>query len=196
MAAPQAAVDESGTDAAVLDEKLIRRIVDEQDHAAFELLYERYFPRVHRFVSRRLSNRADAEETVQEAFINVFASLESFRGEASFAAWVLGVTRRTIAGRFKRKRHTMVPLPEDDEGRCDAVAVGCEPTPLEEYEYRERLDRMQRAADRHLTQEQKRLFELHHLCNRSIHDIAAALGKTEDAVKSNLYRARKVLFAR
>ncbi len=63
------------------DEDLVARI-REGDEAAFEQLYERYFDRIHRFVDRRMSNRADTEETVQEVFINVLGSIGSFRGEA------------------------------------------------------------------------------------------------------------------
>ena len=81
------------------------------DCAAFDALYRRYFTRIYRFLDRRLNNRADVEETVQEVFINLFSSLDGFRGEAPFAAWVFGLTRRTLANRFKRKRAATVPLP-------------------------------------------------------------------------------------
>ena len=80
------------------------------EEPAFRQLYERYFQRVYNFLDRRLRNRADTEETTQEVFINLFASLDSYRGDAPFAAWVFGVTRRTLASRFKRKRHPTVPL--------------------------------------------------------------------------------------
>ena len=91
------------------DDELIAR-VRAGDEAAFETLYERYLPRVYPFVSKRVQNRADTEEIVQEVFINIFSSIGSFRDEAPFAAWVLGLTRRTIANRFKKKRHATVPL--------------------------------------------------------------------------------------
>ena len=179
------------------DEDLIKRVLEDQDEAAFEELYERYFPRVFHFVARRLSNRADAEETVQEIFISVFSSIGSFRGESSFASWVLGVSRRTVASRFKRKRHPTVPLDDTDESEnFDAHAVQREPTPQELYECRERLDQLDSVARERLTEEQRTLFELHHLRHRSIQDIARFLRKSEDAVKSHLYRARKLLLAR
>lgn len=161
------------------------------DRAAFTLLYDRYFPRVRSFVARRIRNRADVEETVQEAFINVFSSLDSFRGDASFAAWVLGVTRRTVAGRFKKKRHQTVPF-EEAQAQLDLPARSG-PTPLENLECRERLVQLERAAETGLSAMQQQLFELHHLRHRSIREIAALTNKSEESVKSNLYRARKVL---
>lgn len=180
------------------DEELIGRVLG-GDQAAFEVLYERYFNRVFAFAQRRLRNRADAEETVQEVFINVFSSLDSFRGEAPFPAWVLGVTRRTLASRFKRKRHVMVSLdgPEEpDDIDTETSTVHRSPTPHELYEAEERMSRLEDTARRRLSEEQRTLFEMHHLRNRPIQEIAKTLHKSEDAVKSNLYRARKLLLAR
>ncbi len=180
------------------DEQLIERVAN-GDQDAFNALYERYFPRVFHFARRRLANRADVEETVQEVFINVFSSLASYRGDAPFAAWVLGVSRRTIASRFKKKRHATVPLEGEGEGETIDVSIPMirsEPTPHELYECEEQLARLRERADNRLTAEQRTLFELHHLQNRPIQEIARTLRKSEDAVKSNLYRARKLLLAR
>lgn len=179
------------------DEELVERIRG-GELEYFDLLYDRYFSRVYRFLDRRLPSRADTEETAQEVFVNLFASLHGFRGEAPFAAWVFGLTRRTLAARFKRKRPQTVPLAvdEDDVSGRMPQAVASTPDPHESYEYQERLGRMTRAAREDLSDEQWTLFRLHHLENRSIQEIARSLAKTEDAVKSHLYRARKLLLAR
>ena len=81
------------------DEDLVFRIRN-GNAEAFEELYERFFKRIYHFVDKRIRNPADTEEIVQEAFINIFRSLGSYRGDSPFSAWVFGVTRRTIAGRF------------------------------------------------------------------------------------------------
>ena len=165
------------------------------DRAAFDILYGRYFSRVYHFVDKRLRNRADTEESVQEVFINIFSSIDSYRGEAPFSAWVFGLTRRTIARRFKRKRHPTVPLFEDEQ-EGDLSHVSSSPTPLESYECEERLSRMDEAASSQLTPLQWTLFRLHHVEDQSISEIADRFAKSEDAVKSNLYRTRKILLAR
>ena len=177
------------------DEALVERVRN-GDCAAFDALYRRYFARIYRFLDRRLSNRADVEETVQEVFINLFSSLDSFRGEAPFAAWVFGLTRRTLANRFKRKRAATVPLPADDAELAGERGMnGHDADPHLAYEFNERLERLQRGVD-DLSKDQWELFRLRHLENRSIEEIAQQLAKSEDAVKSHLYRARKVLLAR
>ncbi len=201
MAAPEAVRVEAqppeGARFVDRDTVLVDRLRD-GDESAFSALYDRYFQRVYDFVDRRLGNRADTEETVQEVFINLFSCIHNFRGEAPFGAWVFGVTRRTIASRFKRKQHAMVPLVEEDSGMSDShhPTLRRDPDPLEAYEYQERLARMEAAARESLSEDQRTLFQLHHVENKSISQIARALRKSEDAVKSNLYRARKLLLAR
>jgi RNA polymerase sigma-70 factor (ECF subfamily) len=192
MAAATLAVDEP-----LGDEVLVARVA-EGDRAAFDSLYERYLPRVYRFVDRRLGNRADVEETVQEVFFHLFSSIPSFRGDAPFAAWVFGVTRRTLASRFKRRRLEAVPLGEDEPDGIDPLASSLqrEPDPHQVYEYNERLARLEAAVEQDLSAEQWQLFQLHHLENRSIQEIARDTRKSEDAVKSHLYRARRLLLAR
>lgn len=177
------------------DEQLVDR-VRAGEREAFDELYQRYFKRVYAFLDKRLRNRADTEETTQEVFINIFSSIDSFRGEASFAAWVFGLTRRTLAARFRRKRHPTVPLVEDDEeAPVLQTTAGASPeaTPLEHYEFMERAARLGHMLEHEITPEQRQLFEMHHIESMPIADIARALSKSEDAVKSNLYRTRKLL---
>jgi len=175
------------------DEELVARI-REGDQAAFSVLYERFFRRVFHFVNKRLRNPADTEETVQEVFINVFNSLDSFRAEAPFAAWVFGLTRRTIANRFKRKRHPTIPILDEEEDT--KAARSGEPSPIEAYECVELVSQMEEKLARRLSAEQRVLFQLHHIEDRPISEIAERLDKSEDSIKSNLYRARKILLAR
>lgn len=175
------------------DNELIQNIKD-GDEESFQILYDRYFRRVYHFVDKRLRNRADTEETVQEVFINVFSSIANYRGEAPFAAWVLGVSRRTVANRFKKKRHPTVPLDTEESENLDPTrGLGRGPTPLEVYEGEERARILEVAAREKLSPEQRTMFEMHHLDHQSISDIARATRKSVDAVKSNLYRARKLL---
>lgn len=178
------------------DDRLVERILA-GDRSAFDRLYERYLPRVAGFVRKRLDNQADIEEVVQDVFLAVFSALQSFRGDAPFAAWVLGIARRTVANRFKRKHHPLVPL-EDEEpdstSRFDPMLEYLA-MPDEHYEVRERLARIERTAALELSREQRLLFQLHHVAHQSISQIAAHLHKSEDSIKSGLYRTRKLLLA-
>ena len=182
------------------DAELVDRL-RKGDEPSFSTLYDRYFKRIYHFVEKRVATQADAEEITQEVFIVVFSNIESYRGEASFPAWVFGITRRVIAGRFKRKQHPTVPLAEDDQdsGAQHARAARTRselPTPLDVCEGRERIDRLNASLRSRLNAEQRLLIQMHHIDERPISEIASTLQKSEDAVKSNLYRARKILLAR
>jgi RNA polymerase sigma-70 factor (ECF subfamily) len=191
MAAPQV------SHAELLDDRELVERLRSGDEQAFDELYERYFKRIAYFVGRRIDNRADAEETVQEVFINVFASIGSYRGEAPFVAWIFGLTRRTIAGRFKRKRHPTVPMEEDESDTPVAhpAAPSVVPTPDQVYDCTERAAQLETYVADRLSADQRALFVLHHLEERPISEIAERLGKSEDSIKSSLYRTRKLLLA-
>ncbi len=179
----------------ISDEELVDR-TRKGEAEAFDELYERFFKRIYQFVDKRLNNRADTEETVQEVFINVFNSMDSYRGDAPFAAWVFGLTRRTIASRFKKKRHVTVPLDEEDYENGVPASRSTAPSPLEMYEYQELILQMENKLMTRLSGEQRRLFQLHHVEDRPISEVAECVNRSENAVKSNLYRARKLLLAR
>jgi len=191
MAAPQL------SQAEILDDReLVERLRNGDEHA-FDELYERYFKRITHFVGRRVDNRADAEETVQEVFFNVFSSIDSYRGEAPFVAWIFGLTRHTIANRFKRKQHPTVPmLDEESETAVNHPAAPANiPTPAQVYDVTERANQLEIALAERLSSDQRALFVLHHLEDRPIAEIATRLGKSEDSIKSSLYRTRKLLLA-
>lgn len=188
MAAPEATIT------AATDEDLLERMKG-GDGSAFDSLYDRYYGRVFNFLGRRLGNRADVEETTQEVFCNLISSLGSFEGRAPFGAWVFGVTRRTLANRFKKRRVDAVPLPDEDlETLPSSQATWAGGDPLEAYECSERLERMTRAAEE-LSDAQRTLFELHHLEFQSIEEIARRTRRSEDSIKSHLYRTRRLLLA-
>jgi RNA polymerase sigma-70 factor (ECF subfamily) len=181
-------------DAVATDEELLEQL-EGGNGSAFDELYDRYYNRVFNFLNRRLRNRADVEETTQEVFCNLFTSLESFRRQAPFGAWVFGVTRRTLANRFKKRRIESVSLPEEE---MDSIPASQSQSgsldPHEAYEYRERLDSMVRAAG-NLSEAQRTLFQLHHLEFHSIQEIARLTQRSEDSIKSHLYRTRRLLLA-
>ncbi len=157
----------------------------------FDLLYETYFPRVYRFALKRLGDSGEAEDVTQEVFVTVFQALESFRGGSSLLVWIFGITRNKVNRRFRRPRPRLESL---DNARAEVLAaegVGAERA----VDARRMLDRCANVIEHELTPLQRRIFHLKHLRRQSIQTIARALGKSEDAVKANLYRMRRALQA-
>ncbi len=155
----------------------------------FDLLYTAYFPRVYRFALKRLRDHGEAEDVTQEVFMTVMNALPSFQGNSSLLVWIFGITRNTVNRRFRRHR----PRMESIDG-TDAVDVSASESPADEAaDARRILHRCESVIENDLTPLQRRIFHLKHLRRQPIRAIAEALGKSEDAVKANLYRMRKAL---
>jgi RNA polymerase sigma-70 factor (ECF subfamily) len=154
----------------------------------FDLLYESYFPRVYRFALKRLGDPGEAEDVAQEVFMTVFRALSSFQGNSTLLVWIFGITRNTVNRRFRRRR----PRLEGLDDRIGEVA-GDEAPPDRAADARRILDRCEEVIEKELTPLQRRIFHLKHLRRQSIRNIAEGLGKSEDAVKANLYRMRRAL---
>jgi RNA polymerase sigma-70 factor (ECF subfamily) len=155
----------------------------------FELLYDTYFPRVYRFALKRLRDPGEAEDVTQEVFFTVFEVLHSFQGNSSLLVWIFGITRNTVNRRFRKVRPRTESLDADDAREAPADAV---PTD-EAVDARRMLVRCEQVIERDLTPLQRRIFHLKHLRRQPIRTIAEALGKSEDAVKANLYRMRRAI---
>jgi RNA polymerase sigma-70 factor (ECF subfamily) len=91
--------------------ELIGRVARERDRAAFAAVYDRLSPRVYGFLLRLLRNRTDADDVLQETFLQVWNQAERYDpGRANADGWVLMIARSRAADRL-RKRGTGVAEP-------------------------------------------------------------------------------------
>jgi RNA polymerase sigma-70 factor (ECF subfamily) len=155
----------------------------------FDLLYETYFPRVYRFALKRLGDPGEAEDVTQEVFLTLLSALPSYQGQSSLLVWIFGITRNKVNRRFRRPRPRLESIHEENnlELRGDSPPID------ETVDARRMLGRCDRAIEHDLTPLQRRIFHLKHLRQQPIKTIAAALGKSEDAIKANLYRMRRAI---
>ena len=138
---------------------------------------------------KRLGDAGEAEDVTQEVFIILLKALPSFQGQSSLLVWIFGITRNTVNRRFRKVRPILQPL---ESGSALDVA-GAEAPADERADARRMLVRCDDLIENELTPLQRRIFHLKHLRRLSIRAIAAALDKSEDAIKANLYRMRRVL---
>ena len=85
------------------DAELVQRALA-RDDAAFRTIMERYNRRLYRIARSILRNDSEAEDVVQEAYVNAFTHLDSFRGESSLATWLSRITMNEALGRLRRER--------------------------------------------------------------------------------------------
>jgi RNA polymerase sigma-70 factor (ECF subfamily) len=161
-----------------------RRLIEaaQQDPSRFAALYEIHFERVYAYVSRRLANREAAEDVTSEVFHHALANLPRFewRG-APFGAWLMRIAANSVADRWRR----------GSREQTDALAndpASAEPSP-EEIEIRAQLFRLVQE----LPVEQRKVVQMRFAEEKSIREIAQALGRTEGAVKQLQFRGIQTL---
>ena len=125
----------------------------------------------------------------QEVFFTVFNGLDRFEGKSSLLVWIFGITRNTVNRRFRKARPRLESLDGPDAQEAPAQSVPIERT----VDARRLLVQCESIIASELTPLQRRIFHLKHLRHQSIRSIAEALGKSEDAIKANLYRMRRAI---
>jgi len=160
--------------------------------ADFNVLYERYFQRVFAYVYSRLRNRADSEEVVQETFTAVFRSAHAYRGQSSLLSWIYGIAKNNVNNHHRRSRahDARIERAELELKRAPQRLDTCTPEEqlnLKRYE-RAIQERLSSIADWHAE-----VFVLRHMENLPIGEIARRVSRSNDAVRSSLYRVKRLL---
>jgi RNA polymerase sigma-70 factor (ECF subfamily) len=153
----------------------------------FDMLYEAYFPRVFRFALKRLRDNGEAEDVTQEVFMTLLSALSSYKGDSALIVWIFGITRNKVNRRFRGTRPRFESI---DTGEASELASESASTD-DAVDARRMLSRCEKAIENDLTPLQRHIFQLKHLRQEPIRKIAQALGKSEDAIKANLYRMRR-----
>lgn len=155
------------------------------DAAAFGILYERYYPRVYRYVFHRVGNAADSEDITALVFMKALEGLSSYQpGRSGFAPWLFRITRNTVVDHYRRQRKQS-PL----EG-LDAESPGADPVlTILVDEQRTSLHTLLEE----LSSEQRDVILMRYAADLSFAEIAAALKKNEPAIRMLLHRGLRKL---
>lgn len=143
------------------------------DEVAFRLLYERFAPRLYRYVYFRLGSPEVAQEAVQEIFLAVWRSLPGFeaRHEAGFVAWLFRIAHNVTMDFLRRGRGIQaVPLDEAGEGSV-------------EFEGSTVTQRLIVQLLGTLTDLQREVIVLRFLAGMTLAEVARSLGKDEGAIE-------------
>jgi RNA polymerase sigma-70 factor (ECF subfamily) len=175
-------------DDVVLVDRCLGKALGGQDAGARDL-FRRYRSRVHGALYRILGSNAEMEDLLQETFIQVFASLPSWRAEASLATWIdriaVRVAYRAIA-RGRQRRAWIV------DGEAADLAVPA--TAPAEVLAREGVRRLYDALDR-LPPAARVAFALHEIDGRPMAEVAEVTSASVTATKLRVWRARRALEA-
>jgi RNA polymerase sigma-70 factor (ECF subfamily) len=161
------------------------------DAAAFEVLYNLHKRRVYSLCLRMTTNTAEAEDLTQEAFLQLFRKIGTFRGESAFSTWLHRMAVNVVLMQLRKKGLQLVPLDEENEGE--------EETPKKDYGAQDNvlagsIDRLQlkNAIDR-LPPGYRSIFVLHDVEGFEHNEIADMVGCSIGNSKSQLHKARMKL---
>jgi RNA polymerase sigma-70 factor (ECF subfamily) len=162
------------------------------DAEAFQALYDKHKRRVYSLCLRMTANTAEAEDLAQEAFLQLFRKIATFRGESAFSTWLHRLSVNVVLMHLRKKSLPVVSLeettqgteedsPKRDFGADDIALAGS-------------IDRMQlqRAVD-NLPPGYRTIFVLHDIEGYEHNEIAKIAGCSIGNSKSQLHKARMKL---
>ncbi|MGA9882322.1 MAG: sigma-70 family RNA polymerase sigma factor [Candidatus Acidiferrales bacterium] len=166
------------------------RLAQQGDAAAFEALYQMHNRRVYSLCLRMVGNTAEAEDLTQEAFLQLFRKVSTFRGESAFSTWLHRLAVNVVLMKLRKKSGKETSLeqvtdpdeesgtPRRDFGTLDVRLSGS-------------LDRvnLQRAVEQ-LPPGYKSVFVLHDVQGFEHNEIAEIMGCSIGNSKSQLHKAR------
>jgi RNA polymerase sigma-70 factor (ECF subfamily) len=169
------------------DEQLLVEAA-QKDPSRFAQLYEANFERVYAYIAVRVRHRDQAEDLTAEVFRKALAHLGRFepRG-APFAAWLYRIAANAIADHSRQAQRAA----EQREIPARAAGIGG----AEELDHAERRARLFRFVNA-LPADQRRVITMRFNEEKSIREIAQALGKSEGSVKQLQFRALERLRSR
>ena len=149
------------------------------DPDACKALYDRYAARVYAVIRRVAPERSLADDWSQETWVRAFRALPRFRGESSFATWILRIAMNSAAYESRRLSRRL-----RDERPLDPALCAAE-TPTEPV-LRARLER----ALARLPDGMRRILVLHDVEGYTHEEIARIIGNRPSTCRSQLFKAR------
>lgn len=195
-----------GPDVAHRDEqdelRFIQRLC-ERDERAFNELVELYQDRVFRLVYRMLGRRDEAEDMVQEVFVQVFKAIGTFRGDSKLATWVYRIAVNLCKNRVKylwRRRTEAQDEFEATEGKKSHTGAGGvtsgEVAGPEQAVQGYQLELIIKRCIAELEPDFSEVLVLRDVEGLSYEEITEITGLADGTVKSRIHRARATLKAK
>ena len=170
------------------------------DHGAFTLLMRRHNQTLYRTARSILREDADAEDAVQEAYIQAYRAMGAFRAEAKLSTWLVRIVVNEALGRLRsnRRRAEVIPIDGDPERNAqameDVVSEDLSTQP-EQAAAAAQTRRLIEARIDELPESFRTVFVLRALEEMSVEEVAASLDIPEGTVRTRYFRAKSLLRA-
>ena len=169
------------------------RLAQQGDAEAFETIYQLHSRRVYALCLRMLGDPFEAEDLAQEAFLQLFRKIQTFRGESAFSSWLHRLTANVVLMSFRKKKPLTMSLDDilkpDDEHEIPRHEIGAPDLRLNGLYDRINLQK----ALEELPEGYRLMFLLHDVHGYEHNEIAQILSCSIGNSKSQLHKARKRL---
>jgi RNA polymerase sigma-70 factor, ECF subfamily len=182
-----------------IEESKLIKLAQDGEFEAFEEIVSRYEKRAFKLALRILRQNEDAEDVVQETFLNVARNIKKFRGESSFHTWLTRIVTNNALKMLRNKKGFSTvsidasPDKDDNEPFIPPVLIAdWRDTPEQIARKKETGEILSKALD-NIDEKYKFVFLLRDVEGLSIKDTSEALEISEANVKVRLLRARLML---
>jgi RNA polymerase sigma factor (sigma-70 family) len=167
--------------AALTDEEIIQRVISGEKQL-YEHIIRKYNQRLYRICLSIVNEDRDIEDIMQNAYVNAYRQLESFKGKASFSTWLTRILiNESLLWKKKRKR-----VVEGEDTEADNK------TPLKELMNKELKAVLEKAVSG-LPEKYRTIFVMREVEDMSVKETMDVLSLTEANVKVRLNRAKDML---
>lgn len=172
------------------DEQVVTRVLAGQT-ALFEVLMRRHNERIYRTARAILRDEHEAEDVMQQAYVNAYSHLRQFDGRSAFSTWLTRIAVHEALARARRRgRYTTIDA--DGPSPIEIPAMDTTPNP-ERLAISSELGALVESAVDRLPDGTREVFMLRQVEGMSTEEVAEALNVSEAVVKTRLSRARSAI---
>ena len=169
------------------DEEVVAR-VKAGETALFEVIMRRYNQRLYRVARSILGDEGEAEDVMQQAYVNAYVHLSQFAERARFSTWLTKIAVYEALSRARRRRRAALdPLPDTEEGE---EMLPSHAPDAEHQVYAKEMQGFVEAAIAAMPEVYRTTFVLREVEGMSVSEVATCLDVSTDTVKTRLHRAR------
>ena len=188
MRTPTSEVATSGTEDS--DDEIVRHVLDGET-AMFELLMRRYNERVYRAARAIVRDEHEAEDVMQQVYVNAFTHLRQFNGSARFSTWLTKIAVNESLARVRRRGKYQAF--DDEHANAEPFMSTTPAENPERQAFSAELRGLLEWAIDTLPDGMREVFVLREVEGLSTGEVAEALDVSEDVVKTRLSRGRAAL---
>jgi RNA polymerase sigma-70 factor, ECF subfamily len=187
--------------AAALDDQQLAVRIANKDHAAFEALMRRHNGKLFRVARAILKDDGEAEDALQEAYLEAYRHISAFRAEAQLSTWLTRIVINQSLMRMRRQKRDRVVVPFGDRREKNAARGEIEMSHVADESIESPPTTTLRAELRRILERRidelpvafRTVFVMRDVEDMSVQETARCLSIPEATVRTRLFRARALL---